>query len=362
MSRLWLCALGLLAVLTLACGPSATDEADVLVSLTDKTIIPGYQAVATEAAGLEAALEGLCSMPSEQALSEARQSWRDLREPWMRSRAVHFGPVMDRRSMRLVDWFPADPDAIEALMEGSPTITMDQVQNNLASTQRGLGAIEHLLFSDDALERMAQDGSPRCDYLTALGRVVSMETEAVLAAWTTGSSGQPAYGDFLTGRSDASLLSGQAVAEVVRTQVFLLRAIVDMRLASALGILEEGSGPDPSAIPGGAGYNGLADLRQEILGMRDVYLGPDQDDLGISALVRDLSEDTDDRVRSLFDYALERIEAIEGPLKVAVLERRRGVELAYIALADLQAVLNTEVVSLLGVSVDFSDADGDSMR
>ena len=84
---------------------------------------------------------------------------------------------------------------------------------------------------------------------------------------------------------------------------------------------------DLTTIPGGAGRNALQDLRNEVLGMRDVYEGAGGEDrLGISDLVSDLSADTDERMRGHF------------------------------------ATLNTEVVSLLGVSVGFINTDGDSMR
>lgn len=181
----------------------------------------------------------------------------------------------------------------------------------------------------------------------------------MLEEWSTGAGNDPAYSDFFTGRSSSSLLAGQAVAEVVRTQVFLARAIVDIRLASALGL--RGGGPDPSAILGGAGHNALEDLRNEVLGMRDVYLGPDEGN-SVSALVVELSAETDGRMRDHFEDSLSAIDAVEGPLKTAVVERPKQVRAAYEALASLQTTLNTEVVSLLGVSVGFSDTDGDSMR
>lgn len=150
-------ALGVLIVLALACGstPSASEE-DVLVSLTDEIVVPGYRAVAARAGVLEAALEELCSTPSDAALSEARQAWRDVRVPWMRSEATWFGPVMDRRSLRLVDWSTTDPERIEGMLGDRASVTEDEVRNVLSSTQRGLGAIEYLLFGADALERLSE--------------------------------------------------------------------------------------------------------------------------------------------------------------------------------------------------------------
>ena len=350
-----------LFVLAIACSSGATSDAAVLVSLTDSIIVPGYEAVAQEASGLRQALDGLCAGPSDMVLSEAQQAWRDVRAPWMRSEATWFGPVMDRRSVSAMDWPEVRPERIEGMLADSPVTTEDDVRNRLASTQRGLGTIEYLLFDPDALGLLSGPSSTRCDYLTALGRVVESESNALVAAWTAGDGGGPAYGDFLTGRSDSSLLAGQAVAELVRTQVFLTRTIVDMRLASALGLRE--GGPDLRAIPGGKGHNALTDLRNEVLGMRDIYIGHEETGgLGISELVRELSTETDERMRGHFESAVAAIDAVGMPLRPAIHEQPEKVRPVYDRLLDLQRTLSTEVVSLLGVSVGFGDTDGDSLR
>ena len=355
-----------LLILVGGCTPGAApDESEVLISLTDRIVVPGYEALAAEAQDLRQALDNLCATPSDATLQAARQAWRDVRAPWMRSEATWFGPVMDRRAVSVMDWSPTDPERIEKMLASNPAVTEAAIREGLSSTQRGLGAIEYLLFGNTALEGLSGSDSVRCRYLTALGRVVESEAQAIAADWTEVGEKGRAYRDFFTGRSASSLLKGQAVAELVRTQVFLLRTITDMRLAAALGLRE--GGPDPAAIPGGAGHNALADLRHEILGMRDMYLGHDGSDdqsdaLGISALVIPLSDETDQRMRDQFAAALTAIEAVEPPLRVALQEQPQRVQAVHERLLDLRRTLNTEVVSLLGVAVGFSDTDGDSLR
>ncbi len=348
-------------VLSVSCSSGATGDAAVLVSLTDSVIVPGYEAVAQEAGELRQALDGLCASPSDSTLSEARQAWREIRAPWMRSEATWVGPVMERRSKSLMDWPEVRPERIESMLAENPVTTEDDVRHSLASTQRGLGAIEYLLFAPDAMELLADQSSARCNFLMAVGRLVESESGGLVAAWTAGEDGGPPYKDFLTGRSDSSLLPGQAVAELVRVQVFLIRTIVDMRLASALGLREEG--PDLAAIPGGNGLNALSDLRNQVLGMRDMYIGHEESEgLGISELVKELSTETDDRIRGHFESSLAAIDSVGTPLRPAILEQPEQVRPVYDRLSELQRTLSTEVVSLLGISVGFSDTDGDSLR
>ncbi len=353
--------LSALLVLTLACGSGGTGDDAVLISLTDSIVVPGYEAVAQEAGDLRQALDVLCAGPSDAALGEAQQAWRDVRAPWMRSEATWFGPVMERRSKSVMDWPEVEPERIEAMLAGNPVTSEDDIRHTLASTQRGLGAIEYLLFAPDAVELLSDPSSARCDYLGALGRVVESESNALVAAWTKGEDGGPPFKDFLTGRSDSSLLAGQAVAEVVRIQVFLIRTVVDMRLASAMGLREDGA--DLAAIPGGNGLNALSDLRNQVLGMRDVYIGHEgSDGLGISDLVKELSTETDERMRGNFESSLAAIDSVDMPLRIAIVERPEQLRPVYDRLSELQRTLSTEVVSLLGISVGFSDTDGDSLR
>lgn len=354
-------ALGALLLISLACGRDGPGEEEVLASLTDLIVVPGYHEVAAESRNLRSSLEELCSTRNDESIASARQVWRDARRVWLRSQSTWFGPVMDRRSVGLIDWPEVEPDRIESVLSERPNLSEDDVRYTLASSQRGLGAVEYLVFGDDALERLSAD-SNRCDYLVTLGRVIEGETSAILEGWTVKrEEGEGSYSGYFTGRASSSLITKQAVAELVRTQVFLVRVIVDMRLASALGLRE--SGQDLSQIPGGLGHNSLADLRNQVLGLRDMYQGHDSEDgLGISDIVRPQSDSTDDRMRDHFAASMAAIDAVEGPLVTAILERPEQVREVYDRLDELQVTLNTEVVSQLAVAVGFSDTDGDSLR
>ena len=343
---------GALVATAVACGPGGPDEAEVVVSITDDVMVPSYEALAAETASLSDALVALCAAPSASALRDAQEAWRGAREAWSRSEASGLGPVLDRRSTGVIAWAVTQPERIDTLLASDSAINADFVRNNISSTQRGLGGIEYVLFGEDA----ALAGDPaRCVYLTAAGAVIADEAAALRDDWTAG--GSP-YKDYFTGRADESLETSEAVAEVVRTQVFLIRTIVDMRLAGALGLRGEA---DPNAIPGGAGLNALADLRSQVMGMRDVYAGVGEGH-GISALVAPLSEDADARVRAGFEASLTAIDAVDGTLREAAAAGSAQAVTVYEELMALQDTLSTEVVSLLGVSVGFSDADGDSLR
>ena len=356
--KLSILALLLLAACTQEPPPS---RQDVLTSLTDQVIVPRFQSVSEEMNGLRVALHGLCSDPTPANLDTAREAWRDAREPWLRSQAMWFGPVMDRRSRILVDWSPVDPERIEATLAKRESVSANDVREFFGSTQRGLGAIEYVIFGEDSavLESLDEPDGLRCQYLTALGDVVADEMAIVLSEWQGDGSSSGGYAGYFKGAASIALVEQQAVDEAVRTSVFLTRTISDMRLGKALGA--DGGKSDPSAIPGGNAHNAVADLRNQVLGMQDVYLGTEPDTgLGVSGLVRGVSKEADDRMRDHFSATLAAIDDLREPLQSSVLDNPEPVRLAHQRFQELQRALNTEVVSLLGVTVGFADTDGDA--
>ena len=353
--------LTLLAALACSADDPVSRE-EVLVSLTDDVIAPRFQTLAERTDTLRSSLRSLCEQPTRARLDAARTAWRDARAPWLRSQAAWFGPIMDRRSRSLVDWSPVEPQRIEDMLAKRDSIDANYAREFLSSTQRGLGAIEYVLFQDDAavLAALGEPGSIRCQYVVALGDVAADETGAAFDDWTGDNPEGRAYAGYLNGTAASSLIGRAAVDEVVSGSIHLSRIISDMGLGRALGV--EDTQPDPSAIPGGVGHNQVADIRNQTLGMQDIYVGasdPDRGDLGIGALVRGVDEDADQRVRAAFTAALAAIDGLSEPLPETMRQNPGPALAAYQSLKELQITLNTDVVSVLGVTVGFADTDGD---
>ena len=341
---------------------------DALTGLTANVIVPRFRQAASEMESLYQSLTALCAAPSTGNLQQARTQWRAARAQWLRSQAFWFGPVMDRRSRSLVDWSPVDPSRIEEALTQRDSVSAFDVREFLSAAQRGMGAIEYLIFphgdafpSDaDILEALSPPDGIRCQYLTALGEVVAAEMDGVLADWSGNNPEGKSYAAYFDGTATISLVNKGAVDELVRASVFLSRSVTDMQLGAVLGV--DGAPGDPSAIPGGAGYDAIAGWRNQIMGMEDVYLGrgPEASDgMGLSAVVRGLSPEADTRVRNAFTEAVTALDALREPLADTIANDPAPARAAHARLQELRLALNTEVVSLLGVSVGFADTDGD---
>ena len=335
---------------------SMVTRKEVLRSLTAKVILPGYEAVAQAMAQMEQAVDALCWDAGGPALEAAQDDWRAARQAWLRTESYRFGPAMDRRSASLVDWWPIDTAKVDRNLESGEPFTKERVSEFLAATQRGLGAAEYLLFGIGSANLSdAQEDGPRCSYLRSVVGVAAQEAAGILTDWQGSGDGKP-YAGYFDGSASLALLDSEAEAEVVRTLVFQVRSIANMRLGAALGIDGEA---DASAIPAGDANNSREDLLSQLEGIAAVYRGGDSG-LGVSARVASVSSETDARMMAAIDETVVAARNLDGSVIELLESDPSQVKAVYDSMKGLQLVLNTEVVSVLGVSVGFADTDGDS--
>ena len=373
-----LCLLGTVALLVMAAcggsspslsgdGPEKGDKGkqeieisreEILTSLTDLVIVLRYGQAAEAMERFVASSEDLCNNPGDAALDAARNDWRLARDAWTTTEAYRFGPAMDRRSVSLVDWRPVLVERIDRTLDEGKSVTTETVRQFMPSTQRGMGAMEHLLFGEGSDVLASSEGSLRCVYLLALAYVASEEIDGIYQEWR-GDGESSGYAGFFNGSAMSSLHARDAEAEVVRSLVFMIRTIANMRLGAALGV--DGD-PDPVAIPGGMAGHSASDLQRQILGISEMYNGAADvpEALGISHNVRQLSTEVDGRMTAAIEGVAVALGEVDGSLEWAIANEPASVRRVYDSFKELQRVLNTEVVSLLGVSVGFSDTDGDS--
>ena len=269
---------------------------------------------------------------------------------------MRIGPDMARRSAEKIDW-RIDADRIDALLAADePELTAEVVGTQMSSTQRGLGAIEYFIDADDALEAVER---PRtCAYLEAVAAVAADEAAAVLAGWTTADGDTPAFRDRFAGAEDPAT-ADMSLDDLVNEALNLTQRMSELELLAVRGAEGPDSPPpdpiDPAlvaAIHEGPAGLGVADDLDRLEGMRVVFVD------GLAPL---LGDDLEQRVGDEIEQATAAFAALgDGPLQVAAVEQTAQVRAAYDAVKALQITLATDVVSKLGVTVGFSDADGDS--
>ncbi len=342
--------LGVVLLCLVAACSSGPTEAAVVSSAAEQALVPAIGAAVTELGGLSSAVTELCETPGTAGHHEAAmEAWRRAKSAWERSELTTFiGPANMLRTQSKVDYAPISEPGIDELLASDTVIDVDYVDNRAASTERGLGAIEYGLFRDLA----GATDQRVCHLVTSSALVAEEETRALSDAWTTSFDGGEPWIDTYT----VTIPSNQALGDLVAAIVETLKRQSLFELGKALGI----SAPEPDvvAILEGAAGEAAAMYIAQLEGIRDALNAGGDESLG--ALIRARSAEVADRIDESLDRAITDLSGLDGPLRIMAEEQPELLEPIYEDIAELRTLFESDVVSLLDITLGFSDTDGDT--
>jgi predicted lipoprotein len=321
-------------------GTSATVNDLDLKAVVDDVIAPRYDEFRALAAELEVTIDALCAQPDAAALDAARQQWIATRTAWRRTIAFGVGPAMTLRTPSAVD-FATSEAKVQEVLDGSLALTADAVAN-LGANARGLGAIEQLLFGPGSEGSTGPNGGRRCRYATGAATLVAQAAADVARAWADGASERT---DFL---ADEAMARDDLYNQLVAT----LQTVADKRLKVAVGY--DDVAPNPEAADAGPARRALDDMVDELDGALASY------DSVLAADLAAQSQDAADRTRRGIVAGRDALLALPRPLTAAVDSELTAARDALTALQESKRALATEVASLLGLTLTFSESDGDA--
>ena len=348
-------------------GPTPREEA---VSRTAADAFSNHVRLNAYATTLADSVDELCATPEQVDLAAADRVADGIeatRRTWSYLAALQLDSVQERRSWAVVDWPVSTDDITSLLLDETKDLTPERIGKRSGADQRGLGAAEYLLTLHVAPDGTMPAGTAqrRCDYLSSVVEVIREESELILDdVWLVIDSDDAPL--FMLIAPDAEM----GVDRLVNGTIFLLEAMTDMELGRALG--ETSAEARLDAIVEGPLGLGVADMRAHLDGLHTVLLGTDHATDFISESGRKLSfagssgfgllldDDLVSRLTGQFRDARTALGRINGPLREAVVTDPATVSAARAALKALQVTILTEVVAQLGVTIGFSDADGDS--
>lgn len=325
-------------------GTSSAGEAILLDGVAGDVVIPAYEALVRDLGALDTAVDVLCEIPVARSLDDARAAWRDASTSWQRSRPGALGPATERRLMSAVG-FTARPSTIEELLSGADPIDPASLDGE-GATVRGIYAAEVGLFGEGADALVTPDGARRCAYVASVTSLAMVASDEVLTEWTA--SFRTTFAAGIDGERQASI--GELVNEVTqRTRELDEKGLRDFAAAGSVEDIAESRLDGPAAFA-------MADRRALLDGVVDLVGGGGT---GIVALVAARSPETAERLEAAAVTAAEAMAALPDSV-AGSFEVPDDVAAAADAVAALKVVLATEVASQLGVTINFSDADGDS--
>ena len=273
---------------------------------------------------MDPAIEALCAASSEAApaaLEKARSQWLASLDAWERLAGVAIGPVLERRSQRQIDFSPTRPRSIEKAVKAAPASAQDM--ELIGTPAKGLPALEWLLWV-----KPVQPASAECRYAVQAALDIGREANALATARPPAQDAQAALSELLN----------QWIGGLERLRWASLE--MPQRVAMTAG----------RAMP---------DFPRQASGSMAIAWAGQWDalrSLAVAALAPALEER---RARALADRLIQALNRVDTALAGLDGRDRERVLAAGQALADLKKLAEGEVATALGVSIGFSDSDGD---
>ncbi len=345
---------------------TSADRAEVVAAAVDDVIVPGYEKLADETAALATSIATLCASPDEQKLTDSRHAWIAAQSAWADTAAYRFGPIKDLRLLARIA-YAVDTDKIARFAaESDEVLTADELHGKGADL-RGLNAVQYLLFTPTT----AAELTPRaCSYALAGATLSAAAAEEVSAAWGEGVDGEPPAAQQMKEPGDDGMWADttEALEDLLNGVLGALTTVVDMQLGPVIGV--DGEQPAPQETDGGAAHRLSGDMLDEVAGIESIVAGTDDrvGDVGaaggLSALVAAAgAERTAEEMPKALSNASRAIASAGSPISdldpTADTSAMDDLARAHELLGELRTTMSTEVASLLGLTVSFSDADGD---
>ncbi len=346
----------------------APDRAEVIGAVIDDVIVPAYEDVATTTEELADTTASLCATPGAETLDAARASWQQAMSAWQATEAFRFGPAKDLKSNSDIA-YEVDLGKLEDDLNtpGELPESIDvTVVGDLGADVRGLAAIEQILFSAD--DSAATDPR-RCAFAAAASQLVADGAVELRDAWTVGVDGDEPFAEQMRSPGGDSMYADETevLADLVNGSIAALTTVADMYLGPASGA--DGAEPAPASVDPGAAHRAGTDVVEMLDSVRSIYgERPDEDsptDTGLGALVAAQSLSTDARMSGDLADAAEALAAVTTPYADLVVgDEAQAAQFdalteAYDNVVAARVTLRTEIASQLGVTVSFSDSDGD---
>ena len=344
------------------------DTSAIFSNLGTNVILAGYTDLVKNATSLKSATDSLqtCNTSSLQNLQVL---WKTNFYSLKLIEIVQFGPAVQGGYYEIMDPWPtsflsnpADTNSINTFITGSTTIDTANI-SALNKLQRGLPAIEYLLFDDgngnSSLSSICQTLTGR--RLTLLGFLVTDFYENTLTlknAWSdTG-------GNFLTELTNAGQGSSffetkkQALDTLITQMVNVLNNIVDKKLGYPAGLNIASSGTIRASFIESRYANASVDgLVANLISLQTFYTGNGR--AGVADYVRASNPILDRKISFQIEDAISKTKQIANLQSSLLASDLTKIREAYDAVRNLRVTLTTDLSSLSGTGTSTVTGDGD---
>ncbi|MFO0658208.1 MAG: imelysin family protein [Polyangiaceae bacterium] len=307
----------------------------------------------------------LAASPDATSLKERPRRMASSKVSWRRSEAFFLGPVDTETLGAKIETWPVLSTDLDTIVAGADTIDETYIAS-LGTNKKGFYALEILLFDNEngdsaVLSALSGDTNQRRrDLVAALAADMATNATKLSDAW------DPSKGNFSREFAEAGKGSTtydtqkKALDALVNAALRASEIVVSTGLAEPIGKRNNGV-PEPDEQRAARSDNTRQDLLDMIAGVQAVYTCTRDKEAGtsLSAAVRDKTPSIDDAFNKHLADTTKALDAIPTPFADALSNNLTVLEAAYDQSNDLKRSLQTEISSVLGVTLAFNDTDGD---
>lgn len=310
--------------------------------------VPVYAQFAQEAATLKNAVHALADNPTVAHQQAARNAWKAVRVVWEKSEGFLIGPVEDNNYDPYMDTWPTDYNAMEALLNSSTALTVEQLEgydgeDEAQLTLRGFHPLEFLLWGTTGNRDINYDQREK-EYMIALVDDIYNNVTALNTSWQI--SGGNFGKEIINAGEDGSRYASRKDA---------LKAIASA-LSDICGEVGEGKmvdpfqpTPDSTQTESPYSHNSLIDFENNIKGAFNVYKCSfdGQSGASISDIVAANNKTLDATIKQKFTAAINSFSGITTTFESAVYTQPSQVQNTIDAIQSLKQTLDDELVPYL---------------
>ena len=338
------------------------DQAAMLAHFSDNLIVPGYLELKTKTAALQTAVTAFANNPDAAGLTAVRNQYLEANLAYQQVAALEFGPADEQLLRNNLAIFTTNSTQIENnIAAGSYNLSTSA---NLSA--KGFPALDYLLYSKAnesevlALYTSDAQAANRKKYLQDITSNINQLAEAVHTGWTTGNYQA-------TFKAAAGTAVGSGVGNLVNQLNFDIDIVKRAKIGIPAGRFTAGS-PLPDKAEAYYSKYSLELLTKAVQAEKAIFLGqtpagvngPGLDDY-LNHLEIKYSNDQPlaNVITTQFDAVLAAINAVPAPLTNALASQPQSVNKVYEEMQKLIVLTKTDMPSALGVSITYTDNDGD---
>lgn len=148
--------------------------AEMMRGMANAVVLPRAAAFENEAQALVQGITAMCDAREAAAkgLAHARSRWSAAVLSWERLATVPVGPIIERRSIRNIDFVPTRPVLIERAIAAQPSTAA--AMERIGGPAKGFPALEWMLWT-----RPVAPASPGCSYAIEVARDIAREASVL---------------------------------------------------------------------------------------------------------------------------------------------------------------------------------------